>query len=42
MIDAGEIIKTVQLGCTGDLQQVAVAGFVFRQQQQVAGFLVQL
>ena len=42
MIDAWEVIEAIQLGCTGDLQQVLVAGHILRQQQQVAGFLIQL
>ena len=40
VVDAREIVKTLQLGGAGDFQQVLVTSFVLRQQQQVSGFLV--
>ena len=40
MVNAGEVVETLQLGDAGKLEQVLIAGLVLCQQQQVGGFLV--
>ena len=42
MVDARVVVKALQLGDAGNLQQVLVAGSILRQQQQVGGLFVLL
>ena len=42
VVDAREIVKTVQLSGAGKLQQVFITSFIFRQQQQMGGAFIVL
>ncbi len=42
VVNPGEIIKTFQLGGAGDLEQIFIPHLIFRQEQQVGGFLILL
>ena len=42
VVDAGIVVEALQLGSAGDLKQIAVAGFILSQQEEVAGLFIQL